>query len=549
VLCGDDTLAFRMAAELTTRYGEDVTVILPSRERNHGPRLAQLPNVHVIERPGLSAEAFRDAQIGSARALALLHHDDMRNFYAALRARELNPGLRLVLHIFNTTLGYRVQSHLPDSAVLAGASVAAPSFVAAALGEPAPSHARLSRRTLYVTRRGDVDPAHLVCGLASTSEPGPPRILPENQENADLVLAVADGPPRDPLLRRDRSPARAIAVAARAIVGRKLGIAFLALLAVVVTGFVVLVAGARYAWPNALYLTLLDVAGAAVTNVAYSAPERVAQVMLTFAGMAFIPTVTAAIVSARLGGSRDKRLERMTDHVIVVGLGKVGTRVVGQLHDLGHRVVCVDLNEQAFGVPMTRRLGIPVVIGPSDQEDTLRAARIEECRALVCVTSKDAVNLETAMHARAFSEKLRIVLRLFDDDLAERVEETVGGNIVSRSVSYLAAPSFAVAMLEHQVLRTIPVGRHVLLIAEVPVEAGAELAGCPVEEVHEAGQARVIALRHQGIDNIDWTPHQGYLLAPQDHLIVIATRAGLGHVLARSMATQEPGLTPDHAAG
>ena len=74
------------------------------------------------------------------------------------------------------------------------------------------------------------------------------------------------------------------------------------------------------------------------------------------------------------------------------------------------------------------------------------------------------------------------MLRLFDDDLAQRVSETLG-NVVSRSVSYLAAPAFAVAMLEHKVLRTIPVGRHVLLIADVRVAPGAAIAGRPLADL------------------------------------------------------------------
>jgi hypothetical protein len=49
---------------------------------------------------------------------------------------------------------------------------------------------------------------------------------------------------------------------------------------------------------------------------------------------------------------------------------------------------------------------------------------------------------------------VRIVLRLFDDNLAHRVQKALG-NVVSHSVSSLAAPVFAVALLEHQVLRTI----------------------------------------------------------------------------------------------
>ena len=130
------------------------------------------------------------------------------------------------------------------------------------------------------------------------------------------------------------------------------------------------------------------------------------------------------------------------------------------------------------GMPLARRLGLKVVIGETHREETLRAAGIDTCQALVSVTDSDIVNLETALHARALAEDPRIVVRLNDDDLAERVQKTVG-NTISRSVSYLAAPAFAAAMLEHQVLRTIAVGRHVLLIAEVAVGAGLRPGGPP----------------------------------------------------------------------
>ena len=43
IVCGDGPLAYRVTEELTSRYGERVTVILPSRQRHHGPRLAALP--------------------------------------------------------------------------------------------------------------------------------------------------------------------------------------------------------------------------------------------------------------------------------------------------------------------------------------------------------------------------------------------------------------------------------------------------------------------------------------------------------------------------
>jgi Trk K+ transport system NAD-binding subunit len=253
--------------------------------------------------------------------------------------------------------------------------------------------------------------------------------------------------------------------------------------------------------------------------------------VLTLDGMAFIPVITAIVVGARLTGSVRRAPRPPGGHVIVVGLGNVGTAVTGQLHDLGFDVVCVDNDPSAAGISMARQLGVPVVIGDAFREETLRAASLDTCVALVSVASQDIVNLETALSARSLREDLRIVLRLTDDDLAERLQKTTG-NMVSRSVPYLAAPAFAAAMLEHQVLRTIAVGRHVLLIAEVLVGDQAGLAGSFIQDTEEDGQARVLALQVSGSIGLDWSPPRGYLLATGDRLIVLATRTGLSRFLS-----------------
>ena len=275
----------------------------------------------------------------------------------------------------------------------------------------------------------------------------------------------------------------------------------------------------------------MDLTGSALTNPKLSGPEKASQVLLTLDGMAFIPVITAIVVGARLTGSVRRTPRPPGGHVIVVGLGNVGTSVTGQLHDLGFDVVCVDNNSSAPGIPMTRQLGLPVVIGDATREETLRAASLDTCMALVSVTSQDVVNLETALNARALREDLRIVLRLTDDDLAERLQKTTG-NTISRSVPYLAAPAFAAAMLEHQVLRTIPMGRHVLLIADVRVGHQAGLAGSSIQDTEQDGQARVLALQVSGSQGLDWAPRRGYLLANGDRLIILATRKGLGRFLS-----------------
>ena len=529
IVCGDGPLSYRITEELTARYGERVTVILPDRRNHHGPQISALPRVRVLEYPELSSQAFTDADVQSARALAVVWQDDVGNLHAGLRAQELNPGLRLVLAIFNGRLGDHIRMLFPDCTVLSGTAMAAPSFVAAALGEPSPSHIRVQRRTLYVARPDDVAAGAVVCGL--TDDHDDPRLLPPGEglrDQAHLVLAVADGTPRNPLARSP-NPARALAGLLRRLVWHKFGLVFTALLVVIGIGLALL--ATVYSLSDALYLTLMDLTGSALTRSQDTPAEKVAQVMLTVDGMAFIPVITAIVVGARLTGSVRRAPRPASGHIIVVGLGNVGTAVTGQLHDLGFDVVCVDNNPNAPGIPMARQMGLPVVIGDAFREQTLRAAHLDTCLALVSVTSLDIVNLETALTARALRDDLRIVLRLTDDDLAERLEKTTG-NTISRSVPYLAAPAFATAMLEHQVLRTIDVGRHVLLIAEIRVADQAGLAGSLISGTEQDGQARVLALQASGMAALDWSPQRGYQLAAGDRLIVLATRRGLGRFLS-----------------
>lgn len=540
IVCGDGSLAYRIASELTSRYDEDVVVVLPDPAKNYGPQITALAGVTVLSHAALTSDAFVEAGIATARGLALVGSDDLVNFHAALRADELNPGLRIVVAAFNRRLGQHIRGFFRDCTVLSSSETAAPSFVSAALGSPTPSHVRVSGRTLYVARYADVPAGHEVCGLEVPDDPAGttqlippdelPPVSPDSVSSGGLVLAVADGTPRDPLTRR-RHPVRASADMLWRLAWNKFVLVFAILLAAVIAGFCLLVA--RYPVSNAVYLTVMDMTGSALTNPKLGGPEKISQVVLTVDGMALIPLVTAIIVGARLTGKIRGEPRPRGGHIIVVGLGNVGTRVVGELHDLGYDVTCIDRDPEARGVALARRLSLPMVIGEAYLEEKLQAAGLETAAALVSVTSNDMVNLETALQARAMREDLRLVLRLGDDDLAQRVQKTLG-NVISRSVSYMAAPAFAAALLEHLVLRTIAVGRHVLLIADVRVEAGSDIAGRALAELEGDRLARVLALQVRGAQRFHWSPHHGYLLAAGDRVIVLATRAGLTRFLTGS---------------
>jgi Trk K+ transport system NAD-binding subunit len=561
VICGADALVYTVAEELANAgHRIRLTVIVPARLRADIPDLATLRDVRVIRAERLDERTFRSAGLAGAAALALVMPDDVVNLHAALCAQAVEPDLRLVIRMFNTGLGYGVRRLFADCAVLSDAAMAAPAFVAASLGEVAPTHVRLAGRTVYVARRADVQPQHVVCALTAADGAGRVDVLPADpapaaQRPTDLVLAEATGRPAGQAVaaqrlvraRRRRRPVRLLGRAARAALSRKLGIAVLVTLIVTAVSGAVLVHTDNTVngfW-RSIYVTLRTVVGSSDVELNRSGVAQAAQLVLTIAGLALLPLITAAVVegmvNARLALSSGKVAARHEDHIVVVGLGNVGTRVLRQLVDLGLEVVAIDRSADARGAKVAEQLGVPFIVGDAAREETLRAASIATSKALVVVSTDDVTNLQAALNARAVRPDLRVVLRLFDDDFARRVQTAFTINS-SRSVSRLAAPAFAAAMLDRDVLATIPVDRHALLVAGVQVCAGSPLDGGSLSQADRPLSVRVIGLASAGAERVDWAPDPRRVLAAGDRIMVVARRAGLRALVEQ--ATPPPEQVP-----
>jgi Trk K+ transport system NAD-binding subunit len=202
-------------------------------------------------------------------------------------------------------------------------------------------------------------------------------------------------------------------------------------------------------------------------------------------------------------------------------------------------VVAVDKDDDARGASVARRLSIPFIVGDAAREETLRLASVQTCQALVVVSTDDVTNLQAALNGRELRPDLRVVLRLFDGDFADRVQRAFDIG-VSRSVSYLAAPAFAAQLMERQVLATIPVERHVLLVAEVPVVAGAPLVGRDVEAACRPGGVRVIGVFQFGQPRPYWSPPSALRISAGDRLVVVARRAGLTWLMDQAAEPEAP---------
>ncbi|HKE67307.1 MAG TPA: NAD-binding protein [Micromonosporaceae bacterium] len=628
VICGDTALAYRMAEELTIRYRANVLVLLTDRRRANAPLIARIPGVHVEVVASLDAAAFRQANLTATDAVALVTADDVGNVFAALQAQETCPGVRLVLRVFNSTLSQRLGGLFDNAQLLSDVEIAVPAFVAACLGTTEPIEVTVGSTVARVTSRAELaDGDRVWCGLAVTTGSGGLRILPDDGDAADLVLASTVAPddtftaplreiaarisgarrrrivprsigaavratlrgvglirpgiptsPGDP--RADavedvggaqrwnaatraipalRSASRRLVGIVRAVpaqllpgrVSRGVRVALVTMFGVIVVGAIayVVLDGGHGAW-SSLYVMLLTTVGEANPDDTLPVALQILQTVVTFTGVALIPVASAAIVQASVPVvTRDHVAVR--NHVVVVGLGNVGTRVLRTLHERGYPVVAIDHVDHPYGAQYVRERHIPFIVGDESRESTLRRANVAHAAALVVLTSDDVVNLEYALQGRELRPTLRVVLRLFDGDFADRVNEVFNVTI-SRSVSYLAASNFAAAMVGREVIGTIPIRRRVLLVADVPVLAGSSLAGRDIASLDREDKSRVVAVV-DGSGQETVCPPADRTLAPGERLVVVATRAGLSDIVDRSAAPhaadQSQRAVGDRAAG
>lgn len=224
------------------------------------------------------------------------------------------------------------------------------------------------------------------------------------------------------------------------------------------------------------------------------------------------------------------------NHVVVCGLGHVGYRVVQHL--LRSQIECVVLEREdnAF-VPQVRAMGVPVIIADARRQEVLASANIAEARAIIVATNDDLANLEIALDARNLKPDIRVVLRMFDDNLARKIAK--GFNIQSAfSTSAIAAPVLAAAVTERNVLNSFVFNDVQLNTVEITISEGSGLLGWTLDKLRSELELTVALYRHENI--MDWNPSPGFTLKPGVKLLVITTSESLQQLERLNTPQRQP---------
>ncbi len=564
IVCGLHSVGLRIVEELNLA-GVPALVV----DDHPDPALArQLHGWGVPHLAGSSRSAatLAEAGLSGAAAVICVLEDDLQSLETALLTRELRADVRVVVQLGNPAVG-RALTQI-DVAVLDVAGLSAPAIAEACLrsgtqeimldGErfvaartTAPRAGSL--RELY----GALAPVAVLPAAGGDTVVCPGRDHQVAPGDRVTVFATPDELRAAGISVQVRHPVRArppgsLTRARRLMFSllhaageRRMATAMAALVTVLITSITVLLLG--YRGPGGGRLSLLSATyftAETVTSEGYGdftfrgqAPWLMASaICLMLLGALFVAVffamLTNMIVSRRIEESLGRqRITGLSGHVIVIGLGTVGTRVIQRLAGAGRSVVAVDQDEGNRRLGMVRALGVPVIIADATLPETLAAASLPNAAAVAVLTSDDLTNLETGLAVRdQLGERWHttpVVLRMFDSPLARSVRRNFGFSSV-RSTAALAAPWFVGAALGLDVLSTFYADDEPLLVARLTVTPGGGLHGLAMAGL--AARTRVLAIRRGADDLLEHPPRRGtrlragdqaYLIGPYEELLAV----------------------------
>jgi Trk K+ transport system NAD-binding subunit len=471
LIVGGDALALSTAREICQLQGHHVTVLW-----NEDPEFArQVESIGARFVAGLPGRlgSLERAGVDEAVTILALSADDQLNLRAALRARDVNPQIRIVLRQFNRTLARKIEQNLADCSVVSLAWLSASTYAAVALDPSSFRGLQFPERngplTAFASRTAEEAG---VAGetVADAEESLDLRVVAIGERTrfdrderiargARLVLhgtieELAASTPRRPTTAANGEPAappaRGLPWRARL---RRIDPILATFAAAAVILFVVGTWHFRYAfsthWLTAAYFVL-----STMTTTGYGdlTPDRnnpgdiLIAMMLMLSGIVltgiFIGFAASMLTQARYVRMQGLRRIRRRGHIVICGAGSIGSGVIDLLLGSGRSLVVVERAPDPALIERARDQGFDLLTGDASRDDTLDLCNLGAAHSLVALTNVDTLNLEIALGGRVRNPDMPIVLRIADASFAASISRHFQFE-TTFSAEALAAPTFA----------------------------------------------------------------------------------------------------------
>jgi voltage-gated potassium channel Kch len=472
IIVGGDALALSAAREIVQLRGHRVVVLWPD-DAEFGAAVEAVGAVFVAGRPERS-DGLAAAGVEDAVSILTLSRDDQLNLHAALRARDANPRIRIVLRQFNRALAAKIEQNLPDCSVLSLAWHSAATYAAVALDPSCLRGLQFPERdgplTGFAARGTERDHVAGHSVVAAETALGVRIVALDGDTNIGADDMIAPGARLivygvvDRLLASTPRQSAAkqwppLAVRLRNILGRghwRLRRPDPYIAAFAATALALFAFGTWHFrssfgsdWLTAAYFVLTTMTTTGYGDIApdHAKPVDVAMAMaLMLLGTVFAG-IFIAIVASRLTRAQWVRIQglrpiRRRGHIVVCGCGSIGTGVIDLLLGFDKPLVVVEQSPDAALVERARDRGFDLLTGDASRDDTLDLCNLGAAHSLVALTNVDTLNLEIALGARTRNPSMPIVLRIAEAEFAASIARHFQFE-TTFSVAALAGPVFA----------------------------------------------------------------------------------------------------------
>jgi voltage-gated potassium channel len=315
-------------------------------------------------------------------------------------------------------------------------------------------------------------------------------------------------------------------------------IAILATLSIGTVGFVVI---DKYPVFDAFYMTLTT-----MTTVGYgelhplSRAGRVFNSFLIFFGVTTIfiamGAMTQTIVELELGDAIGKRrnkrmIDKLKDHYIICGFGRVGRGAAKELLHAGAPFVVVDINPER--VERAMLAGMLAVSADSTQDEALRQVGIDRARGLVAALATDADNLFVLLSAKGLNPRIYVAARAAEEGAEEKMRRA-GADAVFAPYS-ITGHRLAQSLLRPHVVQfldftTKDVGEDIAL-EQVRVSEASEMVARTIREMQLRKVVGVIVMAIRKSDGeMIFNPPADTAVHGGDYLIVMGKPESLSRL-------------------